>query len=737
MGKVKNHISKIISWVCVITVIILLAFIPLLASSSDTSEEYVQSILSGTVERMEISSSLSGGGPLIEQDAIEISIPAGVKLTQFLAENDELVKTGDSLATVDRVSVMTAIAQVQESLAYLAEELETVNEQADSNEIIAQAGGRVKQIYAETGENVQDVMLEHGALAVLSLDGKMGVQLEAETNLSVGSSVSVTLAGGTEVTGRVESTLGGTLVVTVPDEGYAVDEMVQVFQEDGTILGTGALYIHNALKVTAYSGIIDEITIETEETVDAGDKMFTLTGFAYTAEFEMLSAKHREYEDLMLELFKLYQDTTITAPCDGVVSGVDEECMYLLSKTNQGWAVTFLVNSPYGDEETTYTNYVGQVAEITNSGWHLNINPTSLAITDYKDLSGVTLDTSAMTHSIGVSPNVPIYSLSGDEWQQISSNDISVGDILLFAGDEGGNIVWAVWIATGIIEPEPTTPPETTVPITPPEITEPMVPPEIPDPATPSDSVPTEPNLTDPSVPTTEPVQPTVPAQTGTQPPQTGGSISGYPKDNYSGGTYNGGNTAGTVQTEFELYKLERSTILYVTKQETMTISITVDEMDISKIVLGQTAEVTIDVLHGQVFSATVTKIGFTGVNSGGNTKFTVGLTMDRTENMLPGMNATATIILSTTGKVLTIPVAALYEKGAETIVYTGYNSETGKLLNPVVVTTGVSDGQRAEVLCGIEEGTTYFYAYYDTLKSLPQLETAYSPSVDNTKALL
>ena len=84
---------------------------------------------------------------------------------------------------------------------------------------------------------------------------------------------------------------------------------------------------------------------------------------------------------------------------------------------------------------------------------------------------------------------------------------------------------------------------------------------------------------------------------------------------------------------------------------------------------------------------------------------------------MLSGMNATATIILSTTNDVLTIPADALVERGNETFVYTGFDEESETLLDPVAVTVGNSDGENVEILSGLAEGQTYYYAYYDTLE--------------------
>ena len=129
------------------------------------------------------------------------------------------------------------------------------------------------------------------------------------------------------------------------------------------------------------------------------------------------------------------------------------------------------------------------------------------------------------------------------------------------------------------------------------------------------------------------------------------------------------------------------------------------------------TAQVKIDALGGEKYTATITEIGNTGANNGGNSKYTVELTMDRAGNMLSGMNATAAIVLSTSSDVLTIPAAALVENGNQTLVYTGYDEESDTLLNPVTVKVGCSDGETVEILEGLSNGQTYYYPYYDTLE--------------------
>ena len=58
----------------------------------------------------------------------------------------------------------------------------------------------MKLIYAQTGDDTADVMLENGALMVLSLDEKMAVDIKT-AGIKEGDSVTVTLSSGTQVTG--------------------------------------------------------------------------------------------------------------------------------------------------------------------------------------------------------------------------------------------------------------------------------------------------------------------------------------------------------------------------------------------------------------------------------------------------------------------------------------------------------------------------------------------------------
>lgn len=664
----KNKAKKIISWVCLVALVAALAVMPLLAGSQETSDGPEASILSARAAYQDIDTMLIGGGTLACEDALEVTIPTAVRLTEYLVANGDTVSEGDVIARVDRVSVMSAITGVQETLDYLAEEIEAEGEETAPETVSAQAGGTVKAVYAQAGDDVLDVMLAHGALAVLSLDGMMAVDVERGTELTAGDTVCVTLEDGTEVDGRVESNLEGVLTVTITDDGYAVGETVKVTTEDGDRIGTGTLYIHSQWNATAYSGTVSAVSVSEGKTVSAGTTLMTLENTGSTAKYQQLVNQRREYEAIMLELFQMYQSQTLTAPGDGVVYGVDSSGTYMLSAEGS-WSLSLLANAPNGDDETSYTNFVGQVTEVGIDGWVVKMNPQSLSISDYADLSGVPTDTEAMTEEGIYAGSAPVYELVDGQWQQ---GTVTAGDILLFAGDTNG-VVWIVKVSHRDVE-------------------------DTGDPTDPDPSQPSEPD----DGGTTDPSMPSDTNQSGSQ-GQMGGSMSGM--------------TGGVTQEEtFELYSLDTVTIASVTPRNEVTLEITIDELDIGRVYVGQAAMVTVEALSGENFDAVITQIGNSGTSDGGNAKFTVELTMACSENMLAGMTASAFITLDTEVNALTVPVAALNGDGTEVYVYTSYDEENGILGDPVEVTVGVSDGENAQILSGLAEADTIYYAYYDTL---------------------
>ena len=210
-------------------------------------------VLSYTVQTGSISTVVSGSGTLANVDTETVSVPDGVELEEMLVEFGDLVKEGDLLAVADMASVKTALSDLQDTIEDLDEEIGDAESDEVSSFVRSGVSGRVKIIHAAKGDKVADVMMEQGALAVLSLDGYMAVQIQTDA-LAAGDSVTVTLSSGKTLTGTVEGVVGTAATVLVTDNGPRYDEEVTVSLE-GAELGKGKLYIHNPLAVTGYDGL--------------------------------------------------------------------------------------------------------------------------------------------------------------------------------------------------------------------------------------------------------------------------------------------------------------------------------------------------------------------------------------------------------------------------------------------------------------------------------------------------
>lgn len=91
-----------------------------------------------------------------------------------------------------------------------------------------------------------------------------------------------------------------------------------------------------------------------------------------------------------------------------------------------------------------------------------------------------------------------------------------------------------------------------------------------------------------------------------------------------------------------------------------MTLEMSVDELDVANVKVGQSVEVTADAVEGETFTGTVTNVSLQSSYSNGVTNYPVTVTLDDTGSLLPGMNVDAKIILDSSENALVIPASAL-----------------------------------------------------------------------------
>lgn len=128
---------------------------------------------------------------------------------------------------------------------------------------------------------------------------------------------------------------------------------------------------------------------------------------------------------------------------------------------------------------------------------------------------------------------------------------------------------------------------------------------------------------------------------------------------------------------------------------------ISVDELDINKIKLGQAAIVEVDALPNQRINGEVTDIDYEGSASNGVTSYDITIEVDKADGIKAGMTATATIFLERKENVLLIPAEALNStNGRETVTVMVDGQATMKR-----VTTGTNNGTFVEISEGLAEG--------------------------------
>lgn len=321
--KRRNKIIRNVIIVLVVLAVVLVAAVSIM--TRQVREQFAsagEEVLHYDATKGTISTTVSGSGTLAEVDLESITVPAGVEITEVLKDVDAVIAQGDVLATVDMTSVLNAMAEVQGELDSLDEQISDAKDEEVESYITAGIEGRVKILYAEEGESVANCMADHGAVAVLSLDGYMAVDIETDA-LAAADAVTVIRADGSEISGKVDHVSGGTATVLVTDKGPEYGEEVAVLGEDGTEIGAGKLYIHAPLGVIGYAGVVTEIHVEENDVLKSYHWILSLRDTGTSATYDTLLRQRAEQEKLLMELLTIYRDGAILSPMDGIVSSVE------------------------------------------------------------------------------------------------------------------------------------------------------------------------------------------------------------------------------------------------------------------------------------------------------------------------------------------------------------------------------------------------------------------------------
>lgn len=139
-----------------------------------------------------------------------------------------------------------------------------------------------------------------------------------------------------------------------------------------------------------------------------------------------------------------------------------------------------------------------------------------------------------------------------------------------------------------------------------------------------------------------------------------------------------------------------------------LTFEMSVDELDVRSVQVGQKVSVTADALEGQTFAGTVTNVSLESVQSNGVTNYPVTVTLDETGDLLPGMNVDGVILLDQTEDALMIPIDSLMRGNRVYVKDDTVKEAAGSVpagFRAVEVETGLTNDDYVEIVSGLAEG--------------------------------
>ena len=324
-GKAGKIVRRVVKTVVVLAVVVgaglfgLKAYIQKQAENSD-SETYSRAL----VTRGAMEETVYGTGTTSARNQTNVLAGADGTLTDLRVSIGDEVKAGDILAVLTNADLDDEITDLEFDLWELDDTIQDTGTGSKVTTVEAPAAGRVMAIYANVGDDALAVFRREGALAIISTDGRMKVELS-----DVDASVGVALNDKLTVTGEdftaegtvVDLTRQGTsLTLTIQDDTLPMGETVTVATADGVVLGTGTLEVNKPMAVSSYGGTIESVRTEVGKTVKRADTLFKLTDSPITLTLENLRLQRESANKSLEEAKEKRENLIVIAPCDGTIA---------------------------------------------------------------------------------------------------------------------------------------------------------------------------------------------------------------------------------------------------------------------------------------------------------------------------------------------------------------------------------------------------------------------------------
>jgi multidrug efflux pump subunit AcrA (membrane-fusion protein) len=686
--KAKNVFKRKKVWIptaacaCAVTVCVVYSNVRSVRGSDTGTTVQSSKAVIGT-----LTNSIEATGTLESGEGSSIKVPSGLTYEEVCVAAGDSVNAGDVLAKVNHASVLAKMEEIQNEISTIDTQMEAAADDDSSETVTAGVGGTVTAINVSDGDDVASVMADKGAIIEIAVGG--------DTSQIVG--------------------------------------------------------------VTATGGTVESISVSAGDTVDSGDTLCTLTTDDYSLEYQQLAAQRSTLVSELQTLIQIAQTDTITASESGTIAsvGITAEDDSSSSGTtgsattaSSSGSTSTAVNASYSSTSgtsavladcVTYTSLsdADSTESVTTASESTAEQEISLNLTE--DETGLNLT----APETGATPQTEITSSDGSwsgtvSWNPtasvFASGTVYTATVTLTAADgycfTAGTITGSDYSYQIVSQSGD----ELVLTIT-----------------FPATSSATESSSSSGSTASSSSASSSggtassgstsgtstysgsgssnsgSGASTGGTSTGSGSAISAASSGSGSSGSTSssGSGTAAaeTVSTTSDTSSDETDSdsstdtesdlvkAFTMMSADTMSLEVSVDELDINSVEEDQTAEVTLDAIEDETFEGTVTDVGETASSSGnGSAKYTVTISVPKDDDMKVGMSASATIAVEESDEnSILIPVNAIQEEGDSTYVYTSVDDD-GNLSGKTEVETGISGGDQVVITDGLSEGDTVYY---------------------------
>ena len=149
------------------------------------------------------------------------------------------------------------------------------------------------------------------------------------------------------------------------------------------------------------------------------------------------------------------------------------------------------------------------------------------------------------------------------------------------------------------------------------------------------------------------------------------------------------------------------ASVVTLSADEKMSVTINVDEADILSLELGQSVTVSVSSVSEDSFEGTLTEINRTSSSSG---TYSAVIEIEKTEGMLSGMTASVSVRIEGVDNAILIPIEAVHKTSDGAYVYTAYDEQLQEYGGKVDVVTGLENSTYVEIKSGLSVGDTVYY---------------------------